>query len=231
MFGFLRKSAVILSVALITAFAAGCSDDDDGKNGNGDDAPQDVLEVTGEIVDYDGDGGEIWERAGLHDVAEGSGGADGSLSFTLTMTSGIAEEELDPPATSSSDGFTGLVCMGEFLEDIEEARFLSVHNLNYTPEGGADSDAGTLELSTDTEGTLGSVMHPFPKPGHVYGVWLYTTESMTLQETCDQGEIDVDLQAGWNEVLIDTTEAFDEYTQWTGERPGDVDWRLVFRGD
>lgn len=222
--------AILGAALLIIAFSAGCGDDENGNGGNGGNGNgvgDETLEISGTVSNYDGSGGELWQWVDLDDIAEGTMESDGSFTFTLTMTPEIYEENLEPLADSIMDGFGGLVCRSEFLDDVQDARFLAVHNVHYTPEGGTDSDAGTIELSTDTEDTLGSSMRPFPNMGHIYGTWLYTTEDLTIQETCDNGEIDVELQAGWNEVLIDTTEAFDEYTQWTGERPDDVDWRLV----
>lgn len=227
---------IISSCALLLAIGTGCGDDDNGdSSGNGDQPGGETLELSGDVSGhYDGEGEELYSTVGFEDVGQGTLESDGTFSVTLTMTSEIYEDELEPPASSVLDGFRGLVCIEEFLEEIEDARFLRVSNFSFLTE----SEEGTqyprlLELSTETEGQTGSSLAPFPNVGQVYVTWLYSTDSFHLQETCDEGEIDVELDEGWNEVMIDTTNASgadSEIIQWTGERPDEVDWYLEPEG-
>lgn len=236
---FVPRSSFVVTFGLLLAFSIGCGDDDNGNNGNNgnnDEPGGETLELSGDVSgQYDGDGEELYSMAGFEDVAEGALESDGTFSIVLTMTPEIYENELEAPADSILDGFRSLVCMDEFMDEIEDARFLRVSNFSFLDETDGTQYSRILELSTDTEGHTGSSLLPFPNVGHVYVTWYYSTDSFTLNETCDDGEIDVELETGWNEVMIDTTNASgsgsgSEIIQWTGERPDEVDWYLEPEG-
>lgn len=227
---------ILIHCAVVVGFASiGCGDDhDDGESDwTVGESGGETIQVSGDVsAYYNGDGGDISHRASTHPhgsilVAEGELSSDGT--FSIQFKGGDEITDALGPAVGNYDNvnsnhFRGFVCIDEFIDDLGDALFLSVPVFTYFPSNAGDGAyiLPQIGLSTTKEATeLG--VDPFPEGEEIYVSWLYSTKALTVRETCNDGEIDVVLSSGWNELYLDNTDKANRY-QWTGERPDEVVW-------
>jgi hypothetical protein len=212
----------ILAVAAISL--AGCGPD--GGSGGGNAEGDGQLTVTGELSDYDS--GEQTLSPNTGRFGEGTLNADGT--FEVTLTTGDELQESAEPAISDDDslldGFNGFLCKDEALEQVgTDVEFAAVAAFAFIDDGSTKA----LGLTSAERPGLGSSVGQ--EGNHVR--WLYASKAVTIETTCRDGnsEMDLELNAGWNEyneerVRHPETIGKDKKTQYTDDRPTDVEWKI-----
>ena len=146
-------------------------------------------------------------RAGLAwfpvEVGRGTVGADGSFALTFE------EEPYLPIEITVAAGhlFDGLRCEEISISD-PEARMVVVRELRIVPRGAACEYCETL-------GTLYAATKPigsFATTGDVAVHWIHAAGPVTIEGTCHYGWGDeiygLDLEAGWNTVVLETVTVY-----------------------
>ena len=258
----LNRKTVFASALFILLFAA-CGDDggndaegnanasaNAGGNGGNGGSTAAGLTISGTVDDFDGDAMNIEITRGLNDLGAGQIEEDGSFSFELYPLS----ETLEDPSEVLSDAST----IGAFMScDITEENFSdtdfqwrTVNSYLYTgvevyPVYQEEDDwmwveFGVLRLVNyfdDEDDRLN-----FP---HQNVFWIYVDRDVSIDaEECGNGSIlgrsadtllshDLDLQAGWNEVVVTyigdpfDADEDDKFLHETTDRPASVEWQIT----
>lgn len=212
-----RLSLMVLVVVGLSFMA--CGDDPVSSENQGD--PNESLVVDGQINSYDRGEQRTWAGLGL---GEGTIDADGNFSVTLHGLDEI-EDRLEPvdPEGSGFDGFQGFACEQESFDAVgSEVRFALVGGFAFD-----NDDVTYFGLVSETvDRTL-----PLPLDTGTHVRWIFAEESVSINTECRDGDrtMDLDLGAGWNEVIIETERPNNDFLheQYTGSRPGSVDWELA----
>lgn len=220
-----NKYSVGIEFVAIIAMAApclmGCGDGNSDSNGsNGSNGSGGDYTVSGELTNYDL-GEKTISNSNRPDLAEGTVNADGTFEVTLADASTV-EEFLEPVAESGSpfDGFSGFACTQEVYDQVgTDIEFAAFPALTYL---GEDNEVKTAGL---TSATRPDVTFPLPSAEGFHVRWIYASEAVTIQSTCSDGarSMDLELDAGWNEMIIERI-SIDNNSQYTGERPTEVEW-------
>lgn len=194
--------------------------DDNPVDSEDEDDPSESLVVEGEINDYDRGEQRTWAGLGL---GEGTITADGSFSVTLMGLEEIDDELEAVDPESSFDGFRGFACEQESFE-------AAGADVGFALVGGFAFDADDLTYfglaSQAVDRTL-----PLPLDTGTHVRWIFAEEAVSIDAECHDGErtMDLDLSAGWNEVIIETERPDNAWLhdQYTASRPGSVEWKIA----
>lgn len=207
-----------LAIVAIAGFLMACGEGfpDDGGPGGGD------LTVTGELSNFDMDETRI-SASSEPDLAEGNIQADGSFEVTFA-SAGTVEEHLKPvdPEASGFDAFNGFICEEAVFEQIgSDIQFALVPGLTFLQDGGAKI------VTLNSPSVRANILIPTPLIEGFYVRWVYAEEGVSIEAQCQSGEysMDMELDAGWNEFVLDTRER-QNIMQYTGDRPADVEWTV-----
>jgi hypothetical protein len=207
-------------LAILTlGFAFGCGEsppDNGGPTGNGD------LTVSGELSTFDMEETFI-SASSESDLAEGNIQSDGSFEVTFASAQ-TAEEYVKPadPELTGFDGFSGFLCEGGVHEQVGTSiQFALVPGFTYV------DDSSPRIVTLNSPSVRANILTPTPVIEGFYVRWVYAQESVSLQHECQNGEysMDMDLDAGWNEFVLDTRDR-DNVMQYTGDRPAEVEWTV-----
>jgi len=211
-----RRDVLAVGSTLAVATLAGCS-------GNGDDSTGSTgsqqLAFDGQLDSFDGEAGEITADF-VHTRPPQSGYLEADGSFSVS----IPEEDLEPEESVSLLDSLNLRCSDEVASQTGDARFTWFTHLRV-----ADIDRQAVSFitaMTDPDGCEPSFAN-CPNAEAEYVTWVYTTEDVDVQASCDGEEIDVELVSGWNVVLQDEYERYDQRTVSVGsldEALETVDW-------
>ena len=206
--------AVVAVFGLLMACGEG-SPDDGGPSG-GD------LTVTGQLSNFDMDQTRI-SATSEPDLAEGHIQPDGSFEVRFA-SAGTVEEYLKPvdPEASGFDAFNGFLCDEAAFEQVgTDVRFALVPGLVFLQDG------SSIIVTLNSPSVRANILTPTPIIEGFYVRWVYAEEGVSLQHQCQSGEysMDMELDAGWNEFVLDTRER-ENIMQYTGDRPSGVEWTL-----
>lgn len=207
--------ALILSVGLL--FSA-CSDNPAGNDDNG--TPSGPLQVEGSANNPSNSEQELYQKEDFVDLIEGSIQADGSFTVEFLGEDAISEA-LKPLGDDHSDNFVGMYCRDEVSQSLEGSpEFVDVNLFNFTY--GEDTNVMQIALSSDSPN--GNVFPPqSDTDGDHQARWIYASQDVSVDVTCSEAAVDVELNQGWNEVYFDISDR-DNKMQYTGDRPGQLDW-------
>ncbi|TVR04488.1 MAG: hypothetical protein EA398_01920 [Deltaproteobacteria bacterium] len=194
----------------------------------GDLPDDDGITISGTIPNYDGPGGTLGEFGRDIDVSSGDLEADGSFSVDLVSGAALAVE-LQPiaPGAAGSEGTRAFLCRNELLEVLPDDAMFFLHGrlLYNRTEPDGNIVVRTVELSTRTEGDSRSSNGLPNGYGDQYVMWLYSNQALAADVSCGDRVVDLDLQAGWNEIQVDFRSNGGE-RMVTGDRPDDVAWYI-----
>lgn len=222
---FFRRTPSIASVlGLVILASIGLSllaCDDNPVDSEDDDDPSESLVLEGEINGYDRGEQRTWAGFGL---GEGTIDADGSFSVTLVGLEEIDDDELEPVDPESSfDGFRGFACEQESFE-------AAGSDVGFALVGGFAFDADDLTYFGLASETVDRTQ-PLPLDTGTHVRWIFAEEAVSIDAECRDGErtMDVDLGAGWNEVIIETERPDNAWLhdQYTASRPASVEWKIA----
>lgn len=217
----------IMVVVAIGLLVNACDDnpadgDDGDDNGNND--PTEPYQLEGEVNNYDMGERDLYaNHQGTFDVGNGTLNEDGSFSIELAGQDGV-EEHLQPVGNDTFEEFQGFFCYEQIGEQLDsDYQFLQVHTFAFTY--GDDNDVAFIGLSSDQ---LSLNQYPPSSNNGDYLVrWIYSSEEVTINETCSEGaeQVDLDLVEGWNEVIFDYSDS-ENAIQHNGEVPSEAGWVL-----
>lgn len=225
LFGIRRFPIVLLAVIVTAGLLAGaCSDSstgsDDSSNG-----PSGSFQVEGSVDNYSEGEQELYQKEDFVDLIEGTIGSDGSFTVTFLGEDEI-EDALKTLGDDSSDDFVGMYCRDEVSQNVDSStRFVDVNVFTFTY--GEDTNVAWIGLSSDSPNQ--NVYPPQSDNDGDYHVrWIYATAEVSVDLTCNPSSggtatVDLQLSEGWNEVYFDVSDR-DAKVQYTGDRPGEVDW-------
>ncbi len=203
------------------------------------------VRYSGHVADFDGEDMAIRINRSFHELGAGQISKDGSFSFQLHPLS----ESLDNPSRVLRYISNFLTCeINE--EDFSNTDFQwrTVNSYIHTgveiypsfrkEEGAMLEEFGVLRLADYFEGELADV--GFPRQ-NIF--WVYVDRDVEINaDNCGNGSsfgrrsdtvisLDLDLQAGWNEVVVTYVgrpgEAdVDEFRHETTARPDSVEWQI-----
>ena len=227
-----RRDVLVAGSSIAVATLAGCSgngDDTGGSAAGGDDSGDPGgssdqqggddsgttgsldLAFEGQLDNFDGEEGEITADFIHTNSAPQSGYLESDGSFSVS----IPEEDLEPEdETDFGEPITimeslNLRCDDEVAAQTGDARFTWFTHLRV-----ADIDreeVSFITAMTEPEGCEPSFAN-CPAAEAEYVTWVYSTEDVDVQATCDGEEIDLTLTRGWNVVLQDEHERHDQRT-------------------
>lgn len=216
---------VLLAVIVTAGLLAGaCSDSstgsDDSSNG-----PSGPFQVEGSVDSYSGGEQEMYQKEDFVDLIEGTIGSNGSFTVTFLGENDI-QDALKTLGDDSSDDFVGMYCRDEVSQNVDSStRFVDVNVFTFTY--GEDTNVAWIGLSSDSPNQ--NVYPPQSDNDGDHQVrWIYATSEVSVDLTCNPSSsgtatVDLQLSEGWNEVYFDVSDR-DAKVQYTGDRPGEVDW-------
>lgn len=221
-----RSLLLLLSVFALTFSLAAC--DSGGANDEEENASGEDFTFEGQVADYDLGEQRITPNTGAS-LGEGTLSADGSFTMTLFGAEKIEDElEAVDPEAGAFDSFSGFICEEEAAAALDgDARFAIASALTFTSDIDDDGTSETATLGLTSEAP--DIVQPVPNPaaGDYHVRWIFANQPVALDTQCRDGErtVDLELNAGWNEVIYDLSDR-DQIRQYTGSRPGAVDWQL-----
>lgn len=213
---------LVMLFAVVGLVIHGCGD---SPTDNDDDSPGPAGELTveGSVDDYDLGEQELYQFEDFIDLIEGTIEDDGSFTVTFLGMDEV-EEALKPVGDDTFEDFVGVYCneeIGETLDSDHQFADVSVFNLTY----GEDDDLAMMGLTSDQPNN-----NKYPPQGDHSGAyhvrWIFSSDDVSINETCAGASVDLDLHKGWNEVVFDLSDS-DNKKQYTGERPNEVDWVIA----
>ncbi len=216
-FPVLLKVTSFLVLAVVASVFMACGDDPASSE---EDDPTAELVLEGQVAEYDQGEQRVWAGPSL---AEGSLDADGSFTVTLLGLEDIEDDlgTADPEA-SGFDRFRGFACEEEAHDAVgSDVGFAMITGFAFDAED--LTHFGLASQSVDR-------VRPLPLEEGVHVRWIFAEEAVTIDAECRDGdrEMNLDLSAGWNEVIIETDRPKNTWfhEQYTGERPSTVEWML-----
>lgn len=209
----------LLALVVIALSFVACSDDPVSSEDQGD--PNESLVVDGQINNYDRGEQRTWAGLGL---AEGTIDADGSFSVTLNGLDEIEDQvEAVDPEGSGFDGFQGFACEEESFDAVgPDVRFALIAGFAYD-----NDDLTYFGLASETIDRT----RPLPLETGTHIRWIFAEDAVSINAECRDGDrtMNLDLSAGWNEVIIETERPNNDFLheQYTGDRPQSVAWTIA----